>query len=259
MYSQTVLRGYLEEIALGVVQLLQGLLSKEYGMNIKTITNEAKRGCGYRKAGGLYLMAGKPAAECGKLPLEISVCPTCGQGIKPARGWTWIDVEQMFKVVRCLHNPLDDCCRRCPLSTVNLPDHPRMGLLWIGEKFYATPEAFLAEGIAQGISRRITAIPNDFELGKTWVLFAHRKTISVIEEHEIEPYPNRKAELTEVWKAGIFSCFLPQRIEYIVKDDDTEEKLERLEKRGVTLIKLVRTVDGNGNGVLDLKEEEAMA
>jgi hypothetical protein len=38
-----------------------------------------------------------------------------------------------------------------------------------------------------------------------------------------------------------------------VKDDDTEETLERLEKRGVTLIRLVRTDDGNGNGVLDVQ------
>lgn len=42
-------------------------------------------------------------------------------------------------------------------------------------------------------------------------------------------------------QAAIFHAFIPTRIEYIVKGTETDEKLERLEKRGVTLIKLVRT------------------
>jgi len=51
---------------------------------------ESKRGCGWRKPGGLYLMADGPAELCGKLPIPLEICPSCGGGIKLSRGWTWV-------------------------------------------------------------------------------------------------------------------------------------------------------------------------
>jgi len=240
-------------------------------MNIKTIVNERKRGCGYRQPGGLYLIAGQSEAPCGKLPLELSVCPCCGQGIKPARGWTWVNGKKLFDGVECVpyHRSEPDACAFCILHEGNIPE--KMGLLWIGEKFYATPEEFLKESMTQGISRRITAIPNEFEIGKTWVLFAHRKAIArfcahptierrgnPLTEEQLKSCPDCNGD-GYIYLPAIFGCFLPERIEYIVKDEDEEEKLERLEKRGITLIRLVRTDDGNGNGVLKFKEEEVMA
>lgn len=240
-------------------------------MNIKSIVNERKRGCGYRQPGGLYLIAGQPVAPCGKLPLELSVCPCCGSGIKPARGWTWVDGKKLFEGVKCravaAFAPGDFHGCRCVLQ-----DPPeKMGLLWIGEKFYATPEEFLKESMTQGISRRITAIPNEFVIGETWVLFAHRKAIArfcahptierrgnPLTEEQLKSCPDCNGD-GYIYLPAIFGCFLPERIEYIVKDEDEEEKLERLEKRGITLIRLVRTDDGNGNGVLKFKEEEVIA
>ena len=218
------------------------------------IVNEQRRGCGFRKQGGLYLIAGIPEADCGKLPLKLEVCPTCHQGIKPDRAWTWVDAEQLFSAVQCrLADAQGDC--NCPLSAYNLADHPRMGLIWIGEAHYPTPEDFLAEGMAQGLSRRITAIPKTFEIGKTYVLLAHRRTVPCKEcsatgkvdighiigdveiGHAQESCDHCKGR---GWLPGIFGCFRPTRIEYIIKDDDTEEKLDRLEKRGITLVKLLR-------------------
>jgi len=93
-------------------------------------------------------------------------------------------------------------------------------LIWVGGKFYST-KSFLNEAVKMGISRRISVVPKDFVLGETWVLLAHRET--PIEGHEET-------------KPAIFSVFRPERIEYIVKPDDPEEKLERLEKRGITLV-----------------------
>lgn len=209
-------------------------------MDIRTIVDEPKRGCGFRKEGGLYLVAGGPSAPCGKLPLELSVCPCCGQGIKPARGWTWVDGRKLFEGVECnFDGNRRPTGARCPDCILDFPPE-RMGLLWIGEKYYSTPEEFLAEGQALGLSRRISAIPNDFELGKTWVLFAHRKAI--VEKVEYRPGLDG-ADVTGAtrYSPGIFSCFLPQRIEYIIKDDDTKDKLERLEKRGITLVRLLRS------------------
>lgn len=215
-------------------------------MDIVTITNEERRGCGYRGEGGLYLVSGARLEPCGKLPLRLDVCPTCGQGIKPARAWTWVSSGALFENVKCLHNQLDPCCGSCILAEFNIPE--QMGLLWIGEKFYKTPSDFMKEGIEKGFCRRIPAVPKDFVLGETWVLFAHRKTIRCDQCEGAGKY--RGSDWNDLldcprcdasgYFPAIFSAFKPERIEYIVKADDDEEKLERLAKRGITLVKLER-------------------
>jgi hypothetical protein len=115
---------------------------------------------------------------------------------------------------------------------MNLPKDLRVGLLWVGEKYYPTAQEFTREANFMGTSKRISAIPKDIEVGKTWVYLAHRKAISKItEKGEIEFAP------------GIFRAFRPERIEYVVKGTETEEELEKLEKRGLTLIKVIRDID----------------
>ncbi len=230
--------------------------------HITHIHNEAKRGCGYRKQGGMYMMAGAASIPCGKLPFALTICPCCGGGIKPARSWTWFSPKSLLGEGPCerIAMTAQDCVH---CISANPPD--RAGLLWIGEKFYKSPADFLAEGASMGLSRRISALPKDFKVGETWVYFAHRKTISAIEKCEecdgkgtIEVYhvPSSAPDGTvidpdhlkcekcdgagkvETWTAGIFSAFRPNRVEYVVKDDDTEEFLERQEKRGLTLVRL---------------------
>lgn len=134
---------------------------------------EAKRGCGYRKVGGLYLVADGAGSPCCKLPLELSICPCCGNGIKQTRGWTWIDAAKMFPDGGCKADPFSRMT--CPAA--NPAVMGRVGLLWIGEKFYPRPVDFLNESAAQGISRRLPAVPREFKAGETWVLFAHPKAI----------------------------------------------------------------------------------
>lgn len=218
-------------------------------MNITTIHNEAKRGCGYRKQGGLYMMAGKVMAPCGKLPLELSVCPCCHAGIKPARGWTWIDPRPLFAEKPCdgPKSGADQACY-CILDAASLPE--RMGLLWIGEKFYPTPDDFMEEAQIQGVSRRITAVPKDFVVGKTHVAFAHRKGIvkycahpdvertgDMLTDEQVASCPDCHGE-GHIYLQAIVGVFHPTRIEYIVKDGDSEEKLESMEKRGISLVRL---------------------
>ncbi len=219
---------------------------------VTTIRNEKRRGCGYRKQGGLYLVAGGPAGPCGKLPLSLDICPCCGQGVKPARGWTWVGGQKMFGKVRCSFGieegrRVEYCRDTCIL------DHPpqRMGLLWVGEAFYPTPEHFLEEGLSQGISRRISAIPVDFKVGQTWVLFAHRKAITVHDSSSADPAARALAT------PGIFSVFRPVRIEYVIRADDSEEKLAGLEARGVSLVRLVWDQDQNGNRFLEETDRPA--
>jgi hypothetical protein len=218
---------------------------------IETIHNETRRGCGYRKQGGTYLMGGGLSIVCGKLPLILETCPCCGGGIKPSRGWTWINPSKLFPAGDCsLHAVHGFGCVVCPLRE---PADEKAGLLWIGDKFYSV-DAFTTEAAHQGVSRRISQIPRDFEVGKTRVFFAHRKVRSRIvdctecngdgqilldgDDQLSKCQFCDGAGKREVWDRGIFHSFVPDRIEYVVRDDDPEDKLERLEKRGVKLVRL---------------------
>ena len=57
---------------------------------------EAKRGCGYRKVGGIYLVGDGLSAVCDRLPYPLEVCRVCGAGIKPSRGIQWLDGKEFF-------------------------------------------------------------------------------------------------------------------------------------------------------------------
>jgi len=189
---------------------------------------EGKRGCGYRQAGGLYLVCEGLGQPCGALPIPLNVCPTCNAGIKPARGWTWINLAQFAGQTQCRSLS----CGSCPIADAAIQN---VGLLWVGEKFYATPGDFTREADAMGVSRRIKAVPKGFEVGKTWVALAHRHAIYVGTEFKLE---NEVTKAERV--AGIFHLFRPQRIEYVVRGTESKDTLDDLEKRGITPVKVER-------------------
>jgi hypothetical protein len=193
---------------------------------------EGKRGCGYRKGGGIYVVSGGIAAPCGRLPIPLTVCPCCSQGIKPSRGWTWVDADKLSEANKCGRSELD--CALCPLGT----ELGRAGLLWVGEQFYPTPGHFSAEAAQMGISRRLSQVPRDFKVGDTWVLMAHRKCIG---------------SAAAGWTAGVFHIFLPTAIEYVVSDEESPAELQKLHDRG---FKLVRVHRDDGKRTLHKSEVE---
>jgi len=226
------------------------------------VSHERARGCGYRKEGGLYLVLpefkGQP---CGKLPLTLDRCPCCGAGIKFARGWTWIGGKETFAGKECTIN---DRVTKLTCVLENPPE--KMGLIWIGEKFYKTPEDWLNEGRDMGVSRRIKAIPNGFKTGETWVCVAHVDAIPgayVIEDGQKQGLcnhePNAKGTACKKCKAkkekgkgAIFQVFKPSAIEYIVKGTETEEELTKLEERGISLVKVVKIMPDHKPDQADL-------
>jgi len=187
-------------------------------MNIET-RHERRRGCGYRKPGGLYLVSGVLGRECGKLPIPLKVCPVCGHGIKPSRGWTWVGSNEISKMKECTSQ---DCGNWCILKN----GIGRVGLIWIGERYYKTPDIFTRETATMGVSRRIFRVPHGFRLGETWVLLGHRKAIISAGESGLEHSP------------GIFQAFKPTAIEYVVKGDESEEEIDKLLKRNITPLKV---------------------
>ena len=213
-------------------------------IQIQTRT-EGARGCGYRKPGAMYLIGPPLSAPCCKLPFELTICPCCGAGIKPARGWAWVNGDVLFfpnwngktyypeTMDTCIEPPEKKMFNPCPLAWAGMIG--RAGLLWIGEQFYKTPVEFLAEAREVGISRLIHTVPKDFKLGETWVLLAHRKG-APYEEEVAEGILTGTGIMQTKWRPAIFSVFRPTSIEYIVRGDETEDELERIVKRGLTPI-----------------------
>jgi hypothetical protein len=228
---------------------------------------EQKRGCGYRKVGGLYLVSGGAGVPCDRLPIELSVCPCCHGGIKQSRGWTWIDVAMLVggdHGVPCLDLGF------CPLCH-DVKQLGKAGLLWIGEKFYPTPADFDREGVAMGISRRISAIPRNFKVGETWILLAHPKVVpgTIVDQENLAGFGDQVAAgtMTEaqaisyatknVFKPGIFKVWRPSRIEKICKESERgTEAIAELEKKGITPV-FVPDDDKDHMGSVHDKAEES--
>ena len=226
---------------------------------------EAKRGCGFRKIGGLYLVGGGIGMPCDRLPFPLTVCPCCSQGVKQALGFTWIDVAKFFQgphtisefrsIATGMTYPCY-CKEFCPLCR-----HPetmgRAGLIWIGEKFYKFPVDFVKEGVELGFSRRIKAIPHGFKIGETWVLLAHSKAVFVQRPAD-STQDLIGGEIPGDYKPGIFYVWLPQRIEKIVKESTRgTEEIEALEKRGISPVFVPdNDPDHQGNVHDDFEKEQ---
>ena len=210
---------------------------------------EGVRGCGYRKSGAMYLVSGQLSEPCPKLPIELSVCPCCGAGVKPARGWTWITPEPLLDPGPHGSHEHEAVC---PLGTAIDWQAKRAGLIWIGAGFYPTPRDFMREAGAMGVSRRIHNVPRGFVVGETWVALAHAKAVAGECEHGApvghvcESCPD--GESGGKWMPGVFTFFLPTAVEYIVRGDETEEELDALEARGLSLVRVVRLDEQLDNG-----------
>jgi len=210
---------------------------------------EAERGCGFRRSGkrgfGIYLVGPRAGFHCGRLPFPLESCPCCGGGIKPARGWTWIEPSILLapNQKQC---ELDDAewCSRCPMGG-GIPQG-RHGLIWIGEKFYPMPADFMREVQMMGVSRRLPAVPRGFALGETQVYLAHRKAVmlgwgceahgSLVEDSIPALTEERCCEQAEAqFGPGIFTTFLGAGLDLVVDDlenvpESAVAAAERIEK-----------------------------
>ena len=195
---------------------------------------EPKRGCGFRKVGGIYLVGEESEGEyCHRLPIQCDVCPVCKSGIKQTRGLTWIDPVglwegecDLLKVYNEHHYkaPPINHCPGCPACSPALFRGDELGLLWVGERYYSTPQAFNQEAKTQGISRRVPAIPKGFILGKHYIAFGHPKAIPSMPPDYDPP------------RAGIFKLWKPRAIEMIITQTQSEDAdfMKDLETKGLT-------------------------
>lgn len=185
------------------------------------MNQEHKRGCGFRKIGGTYLVSDPgDHLSCISLPYNVETCPCCFEGIKFSRGYKWFIPNKLFQnIEETCSGFIESSCltkNNCPLKT-----NSKSGLLWVGSQFY-TPESFTEEAIQYGVSKRISSIPRDFILNKTWVFLAHKTA-------GINPENNKKVP-------AIFYVFKPSRIERIVSETQykNKEEMEKLQSKGIT-------------------------
>lgn len=174
---------------------------------------------------------------CGRMPIPLTTCPCCGRGIRPSRGWTWVEPNELLRATEDEKCKTPSLCRKCPIGEgIEGMLEGVAGLLWIGAKHYPTPEAFIKETHTMGISRRLNTVPRDFVLGETWVLLAHRRAIHAPLEIGSEPE----------WTPGIFQIFKPTSLEIVCDGSESEDIIESYKNRGLTPV-IVRPVQENDN------------
>jgi len=219
------------------------------------VSIEKVRGCGHRKPAkdgvGIYLVGPSVGAPCGRLPFELPLCPTCGGGVHPARGWQWFEPKAFFEkegvgiakrltIVRDRCREAVEVCERCPVGLA-VPEG-KHGLIWIGETHYPTPDVYLEEARQMGVSRKIKAVPKGFELGRTVVYLAHRKAVPKGTIPEVPPDADGKGRPAEErFAPGIFSVFRPTGIDLVIDDEKNvpEKALKLAEQHGARIVKVV--------------------
>ena len=204
---------------------------------------EGRRGCGYRKPGGFYVMGEIGFyRDCGRLPIPITTCPCCGTTIKFSRAMQMLDGDMIIKMANEDENPCSSTdCQTCHLS--GNVEIGKVALMWVGEKFYPHPSDFTKEADAMGVSKRIPktatglpALPKEFKVGETLVFFAHKKTIATICDCDGDKDCEKCEGKRVFYTPGVFRVQKLSRIEYVVTGTEDEEFLEKLEERGITLV-----------------------
>ena len=200
---------------------------------------EGKRGCGYRKPGGLYLINKNEGRPCGRIPFPLIVCPCCGEGFRPSRGYRWVDGQKLLESApECSFDGIrteSKCLEDCSFREGNEENVGRAILIWVSPDNYTTTEEFLHEAGEMGISRRLSGdqVPRGLIVGETWVFLAHREAII--------PKPPESGS-DSMWKPdpipGVFHAFVPAMIEYVIKGTETDGEIANLVKRGITPVQV---------------------
>lgn len=204
------------------------------------VRSEGRRGCGWRKVGGLYLVSSGEVDTCARLPIPLATCPCCGRGMKPARGWTWVDGDELLRASPECPDRGTKHCELCAIHNWIRHGLGQCGLIWIGETHYPTIGHFNREADEMGVSRRIQHVPKKFVFGETIVLLAHKKAIigEIEMGKEIEYSP------------GIFRIFKPTAIERIVTGEESTDEIDAMVKRGLTPV-MIERVEATQETMLD--------
>lgn len=235
---------------------------------------EGKRGCGYRKAGGIYIVSGGIGEPCERLPIPIVTCDHCKRpGIEFTRSIQWVGVSYALAGAKaCEFNP-GHCphCVICQPVNMEREAEPKdlFALMWVGESHYPTPMDWTKESNAMGVSRRLNAIPKEMVLGKTWVIVAHNRAI----ERKCETckglgYVGQAAKDADKCETcdgkgklgtpGIFHAFRPRQYELVVTPSMAKQEwVKELQKKHGDGLKLVEVPEDDPDHAPDETKKSA--
>ena len=124
----------------------------------------ASRGCGERNEKGFYIMCGGIPISCHRLPMDVPMCPACGQYILPfkIRGVAQFNPYRVFGECEI---PRGHDMGKCHRHKCVVCFPPVKGwYMSVGEDSYST-KSFMGEATLQGISKKVRAIPKDMKPG----------------------------------------------------------------------------------------------
>lgn len=196
--------------------------------------SESKRGCGYRKIGGLYLVCDpSDFVVCDGLPMRLMACDCCGYYPKFSRSLQELKpsyVDEMSKKSHTLKGKTPcSCYAFCPICAADYT--VTYGLMFVSKDYY-TPASFIAEAETLGVSKRISEVPSWLTLGKSWILLAHNETPNVSLE-EIKGEGLLSKEPTK--SRQVFYAFKPSRVEMpVFKGELSQNEITALVEKGIT-------------------------
>ena len=187
---------------------------------------EKKRGCGYRKVGGLYLCGSGIPTTCDRLPLPLEPCPTCAERPRFTRSIERIAPRHLWSV----HQPPCSCPagENCPACWP-----PATGwLMWVGEDY--TPESFIREALDMGVSKKIPALPIALKLRQDWIFLAYQKLIPKKGKDMLLPFGGEEST-RHGFQPGVFYVYRPQRLELIVTASQAQDvdKMRELKRKNI--------------------------
>ena len=223
---------------------------------------EAKRGCGYRKVGGTYMVSAIGLQACDRLPFELTVCDCCGEGYRASRSLREVSPYLLFKG---RHDPCG-CSQTCYICNPKWPrneDQHSDYLEWVGGSYYKNPELFIEEANSLGISRRLKGgIPRRMVVGKSIVLLAHRDIL--FQRKKEQGGIQRRGWLFEKGK-GVFSAFVVNSLQHICTESEMalknrvqEDKqiLEMFEEPLISRIKQLINLESRGVELIPVPDND---
>src|SRR6266568_498238 len=123
---------------------------------------EKERGCGYRKAGGIYV---RGEIEKG---IPVSWVPFCTD-YTFSRGMAWAESERLFRTLTPPKGGIEE------LLQERWRSYKRLALMWVGDRYY-TKQSFIEEAVSIGVSKRVANIPHDLKPGDP-IALGHIKAV----------------------------------------------------------------------------------
>ncbi len=215
------------------------------------MAQEAKRGCGFRHVGSVYLVGDGVWGNCDRLPMEIKPCPGCGHFMRPGRALTSFNPQTYFKDHKgCGDNKFSHCL-------VCQPADEAAFIQSVGIQHYPKASDFSEEAHRLGVSRCVNwkKLPKGFKLGVTPVYLSHDLALETMLDPETQPEaeplpgfePDKKKHKRDPnqprlldaprveKKPAVFMVFIPQRLEKLIyAKDATPKALKEMEKAGIT-------------------------